>query len=144
MTQYCVAIYHAGLQLGMGPGVADHPMRAEEYVEQVITALIGAAVTAHLFASLAATLGERDPSELEFQQKISTLKQYMRHSNMPRWLRANLLNYFDTRFPGRRAFDEKKIMSQLTLPLREEVCLHRAKGALEHTFKMGEMEGQRV
>ena len=138
-TQYVVALYHSALQLGMGEGVAGHPMRVEEFALKVVVYLLGAAVTANLFASLAATLSERDPSEVEFAAMLSTLKQYMRHAKMPRGLRANLLFYFETQFPGQKAFDEKQILSRLTRPLLEEVCLHRSEVALRHAFLFTEV-----
>ena len=137
-TKYIVSLYHAALQLGMGEGVSGHPQRTEEFALHLITFILGAATLAYLFASLAATLAERDPSELEFAAMLSTLKQYMRHAKMPRRLRANLLFYFETRFPGQKAFDEAKILAHLTRPLLEEVCLHRSASALERAFDLGD------
>jgi CRP-like cAMP-binding protein len=92
--------------------------------------IIGATLYAVFVASITAFFADADPSAREYRSKVDMVNQYMRHSQLPRSLRTKLRTYFELRFPGRRAFDEAKILGELSSPLTQEVRMHKCRAVL--------------
>ena len=63
-------------------------------------------------------------------RQVDMVNQYMRHAQLPRNLRIKLRTYYELRFPGGRAFDEHKILSELSSPLTQEVRMHKCRQVL--------------
>ena len=93
--------------------------------------LSGAMLYAVFVATVTAFFSDSDPSARAYRSKVDMVNEYMRHAQLPRTLRAKLRSYFELRFPGRRSFDEKSILSELSDPLTYEVKFQKCRRVLE-------------
>ena len=58
------------------------------------------------------------------------VNQYMGHAQLPRELRLKMRMYYQLKFPGRRAFDEDMILSELSAPITHEVKIQKCRNVL--------------
>ena len=97
------------------------PRLAVEIWVYLVSMLTGATLYAVFVATVTAFFADADPSAREYRSKVDMVNQYMRHAQLPHQLRLKLRTYYQLRFPGHRAFDEDKILSELSEPLTHEV-----------------------
>jgi len=109
--------------LSMSSGLRD-PKRQVELWGVLLSILVGACVSALFVASLTTAISEAEASAKDYRTKLDMVHQYMRHSQLPRPLRAKLMDYFELRYPSKRSFDEVGILQSISHPLREEIALH--------------------
>lgn len=119
--QWSWAFYHAaGQLLAVSPGVVP-PVLVGEIFIYLVSMVVGAVLYAIFVATVTAMLTDVDPSAREYRSKVDMMNQYMRHAQLPRYLRTKMRTYYQLRFPGHRAFDEERILSELSGPLTHEV-----------------------
>lgn len=81
-------------------------------------------------ASVTAFFADADPSAREYRARLDMVNQYMRHAQLPGAIREKIRTYYELRYPGGRAFDEGRIMSELSSPLTQEVRMHKCQQVL--------------
>ena len=81
-------------------------------------------------ATVTSFFTDADPSAREYRAKVDMVNQYMRHSQLPANLREKLRTYYELRYPGGRAFDETKVVAELSAPLMQEVRMIKCKAVL--------------
>ena len=129
-SQWAWAFYHAASQLlAISPGVVP-AQTTTEVLLYLFSMLVGATLYAVFVASVTAFFADADPSAREYRSRMDMVNQYMRHAMLPRGLRTKLRTYHQLRFPGHRAFDEDKILSELSAPLMHEVRMQKCRNVL--------------
>ncbi len=88
--------------LSMSSGMRD-PMRQVELWGFTFSILLGACLSALFIAALTTAISEADASAKDYRTKLDMVRQYMRHSQLPRPLRSKLMEYFELRYPSKRA-----------------------------------------
>ena len=106
------------------------PKRRVELWGYMGSILLGAMLYGFFVASLTTTISEADASAKDYRTKLDMVQQYMKHVRLPREMRAKLMQYFELRFPSRRSFDEQRIMSEISTPMRQEIALHKCHAVL--------------
>jgi CRP-like cAMP-binding protein len=115
--------------LAISIGVKE-PQRQIELWGYMISVLLGATLYGFFVASLTTAISEADASAKDYRTKLDMVNQYMVHSRLPKELRSKLRTYFELRFPSKRSFDEDGILSEISMPLRQEICLHKCRAVL--------------
>ena len=119
--QYSWAFLGAVMQmLALGIGIVE-PERQEEVWLQLISAICGSVLYGIFIAALTAVVADADLAGKEYRYKMDMLAQYMDRVNLPRALRGKLRRFYQLSFPGKRSFDEERILGEINQPLREEV-----------------------
>ena len=71
------------------------------------------------------------------------VNQYSVDKKLPPALRQKLRVYFSVCYPQRKAFDEDRILQEVTTPLRQEICMHQCENVLQSVhfgdFKFGDL-----
>ena len=129
-VQWSWSFFHAASQLlAISPGV-EKPKTISEIWIYLISMLSGATLYAVFVATVTAFFADADPSAREYRSKVDMVNQYMKYAQLPRWLRTKMRTYYQLRFPGHRAFDEERILSELSSPLQHDVRLQKCRGVL--------------
>jgi len=81
------------------------PKRQIELWGYLASILMGACLYGFFVASLTTAISEADASAKDYRTKLDMVNQYMRHSQLPKPLRAKLRTYFELCFPSKRSFD---------------------------------------
>ena len=66
-----------------------------------------------------------------YRKKMQQLEQWMITSRLPPPMRIRMRTYFEILYPGNLAFNEKDILGELSLPLRQEVCEFKTRAVLK-------------
>ena len=126
--------------LAIGIGI-NNPMRTIELWGYLISMLCGMCLYGFFLASLTTAITEADASAKHYRTKLDMVNQYMRHSRLPKELRGKLRTYFELCFPSKRSFDEVGILSEISPPLRQEICLHKCRAVLSTLQVLNSAEG---
>lgn len=103
----------------------ESPKRQVELWGYLASVLFGALLYGVFVASLTAFISESDASAKAYASKLDQVNSYMRHTNLPRSIRAKIRTYYDICYPSKRSFDEAKILAEVSKPLRQEISLHK-------------------
>ena len=68
----------------------------------------------------------------------------MRHTRLPRNLRAKMRKYYEIFYPSKRSFDEQFILGEISRPLRQAISVHKCKGVLDGLLGSQDMIRQPV
>lgn len=115
--------------LAIAIGVVE-PRRSNELWGYLLSILLGAVLYAVFVAVLTAVVADMDTSARAYRARLDTINQYMHHSELPRETRLKLRTYFQLCYPSKRLFDERSILTELSRPLQQEVCLHKCRSVL--------------
>jgi hypothetical protein len=121
------AFYHAMTQMLALADGAETPSRVIELWTYLISFCSGAILYAIFLATLTSLITESNASGRAYQAKLDVVRQYMAHTKIPSALRHKVQQYFELQYPAHKAFDEGKLLSEITGPLREEVSLHNCR-----------------
>jgi CRP-like cAMP-binding protein len=122
------------------------PVRDVELWGYLASVLLGAMFYGFFVASLTALIAEADASAKAYTSKLDMVNQYMRHSRLPRALRSKLRAYYELLYPSKRSFDEFRILSEVSKPLRQEIAMHKTQRVLDGLLRtsVGGPEAQRI
>ena len=129
-TQWEWCFFIAIMQmLAISIGIVE-PRRTPEMWGYLVSILLGAVFYAIFVAVLTAVVADLDTSARAYRSRLDMVNQYMVHSQLPRELRAKLRTYYHLVFPSKRSFDEDSILTEVSRPLRQEVCMHKCRSVL--------------
>ena len=140
--RYSYAFTNAiGQMLALSIGILT-PRRTSELWTCVVSIVIGAVLYAAFVASLTAVIAAAGASAREYQSKLDTVNQYMKNAALPRELRMKMRQYYALCYPNRRAFDEDRILSEISQPLTEDISLHKCAAVLRTLHVLSNKEAE--
>ncbi|KAL1503852.1 hypothetical protein AB1Y20_012316 [Prymnesium parvum] len=139
-VQWSWSFFHSNCQmLSIAVGVLN-PERTIEVWSYLVSMVLGAILYAIFVASLTTVIHDANASGRAYQTKVDMVNNYIRHTKLPAVTKHKLRTYFKLCFPAKKAFDEKAILSEITRPLREEVCMHKCRDVLGHLHALENSE----
>ncbi|KYN21613.1 Potassium/sodium hyperpolarization-activated cyclic nucleotide-gated channel 1 [Trachymyrmex cornetzi] len=96
-----------------------------------ILMIIGKIIVCYMLIMFLRTKAERKSSESKFQELIDQVKAYTRQKQLLPHMKKRLLAYYHYRFKN-TYFRSKRILSDLTEPLREEIALQSCRRLIEN------------
>lgn len=121
--RYLVSFYWAVATLatvGYGDVV---PVSDAEIVFATFGMLIGGGYFGYIIATMAALVSKLDAGRAKYYEKMDSVVAYAKSRNMPRDLVNRIRRYYKHYLEQKTAFDEPRILSELSSFLREEVAM---------------------
>ena len=78
-----------------------------------------------------AVVAEANGSGRAYQAKLDMVNHYMHHNRLPAGVRAQIRTFFELRYPAKKAFDETNILTEVSVPLKEAICMHNCQTVLK-------------
>ncbi|XP_067208719.1 potassium/sodium hyperpolarization-activated cyclic nucleotide-gated channel 2-like isoform X3 [Linepithema humile] len=95
--------------------------------------IIGRCIVCYILVMFLHIKAERKSSEVKFQEIIDQVKAYTRQKQLLPHMKKRLLLYYHYRFAN-SYFRSKQILSDLTVPLREEIALESCRRLIENVI----------
>ncbi|KAG5323930.1 HCN1 protein, partial [Acromyrmex heyeri] len=96
-----------------------------------ILMIIGRIIVCYMLIMFLRIKAERKSSELKFQELIDQVKAYARQKQLLPHMKNRLLTYYKHRFKN-TYFQSKRILSDLTEPLRDEIAFQSCRRLIEN------------
>ena len=90
----------------------------------LLTVLCGALIFAALLSAVATASMQSNAAKLDFQSKLNTVRNYIKHYRLFKELSSKLLFFYQFYYPGGRLFDERQIFAEVSTPLRQQLSMH--------------------
>ena len=107
--------------------------RPSSVVEKWITIfliLIGATLYAVLVGTISSFSFGLDSSGRLYNEKIEEVQEYLNFKQLDDKIKTRVKKYYELKYNG-KYFDEKQIMSELNISLRQEIAVHLCKNLVE-------------
>jgi len=107
------------------------PMTDSERVFVIFTAFLGTGIFAYINGEITALASQQQASQYAYVEKKNTVDDFMTHYKLPRELRKKIRTFYETSFKAGSFINQKDILEELSLDLRQEVC-HALKAEIIH------------
>ena len=124
VRSWIIVFYHGMTQLlALGEGVFP-PTTFIDRSLTLLTVLCGALIFAALLSAVATASMQSNAAKLDFQSKLNTVRNYIKHYRLSKELSSKLLFFYQFYYPGGRLFDERQIFAEVSTPLRQQLSMH--------------------
>ena len=100
------------------------PKNENEYIFAACTMIIGATVFGYVVGNVAQMMDSLNVGLKRKKDYLRKVKNYMRERKVSKMLQRGITTYFENILEERTAFNEKKILEDLSQDLRTDVLLH--------------------
>ncbi len=121
-TRYLLSLYTA-LNLVSGVGDTPSPDTDPEIIFVLLVRIAGMSIYASIIGNVGALLSERDPSTVLFEDKVNSVRLFMKYHRLPLDLEKRVLNHYKLLWERQKGMREMEVLNDLPSALRSEVTL---------------------
>jgi len=99
------------------------PVSDTERTFAIIGMLLGGGYFGYIIATMASLVSKLDASTAAYHNKMDAIVSYMKSRNLPRELQMRIRKYYKHYLEKKTAFDESRMLSELSTFLRQEVAM---------------------
>merc|ERR1719198_936562 len=96
----------------------------------MIICFFGTATFAYMVGEITALASRRGACKLAYEERMSSVEEFMRHYKFPKQLRISIRGYYKACWEREIYFNEGDILGELSLDLRREVSIFLKKNML--------------
>lgn len=121
--QYLCCFYWSTLTLTT-IGDVPTPENPLAYLYCIIDSLVGVLIFATIFGNVGAIIAEMDAARTEFQQKVDSVKRYIKIRKVGSELGDRVVKWFEYTWNNKQSVDDRKVLEALPEKLRAEISIH--------------------
>ena len=121
-TRYLQSLYVA-LNLVSGVGDTPTPETDLEIIFVLLVRIAGMSIYASIIGNVGALISERDPSTVLFEDKVNSVRLFMKYHRLPPDLEKRVLNHYKLLWERQKGMREMEVLNDLPSALRSEVTL---------------------
>lgn len=121
--QYLYCFYWSTLTLTT-IGDVPVPETPFAYLYCIIDSLVGVLIFATIFGNVGAIIAEMDAARTEFQQKVDSVKRYIKVRKVGNELGDRVVKWFEYTWNNKQSVDDRKVLEALPEKLRAEISIH--------------------